>query len=71
MVVNIALGERTGLDPSDDPDLGRTWFGWDPDASEEEVWGAQSRSVQVLGSRASGALCVAVISRSNLFGCRD
>lgn len=38
MVVNIKLSDRTAIDPVEDPVLQRTWFGWDPDASEEELW---------------------------------
>ena len=38
MVLNVKLGSRRDFDPADDPDLGRSWIGYDPAASDQDLW---------------------------------
>jgi hypothetical protein len=38
MTVNIRLAGRREMDPATDSVLRRTWAGWDPAASDDEVW---------------------------------
>lgn len=38
MVVNIKLAKRFELDQASDTVLRRTWAGWDPDVTDQELW---------------------------------
>lgn len=46
MVLNFRLGDVTPIAPEDDS-MGRSWYGYDPAASPEELW-AQNRGVYPL-----------------------
>ena len=36
MVINIKLTQRFEMGPNDT--MGRTWAGWDPESTDQELW---------------------------------
>lgn len=61
MVINIRLSDRTTA-ANDDP-LGRTWYGYDPSASPEELWRNNRGDWRLDAGRVAGERWAALIYR--------